>query len=279
MKKMFLCLGLALATMASAQVLTVKSVERLSVPTGDVRVAGVSADASFLLLTTNGNVGLKKYCLATGEMTTLSTAQGAGYNAEFARDGQTVVYRERLMAKDKTFQTRLMKMETTASKPMMLVAPTRSLKKVCAGANINTERPVVSIEDRQLMVTIGTMTTQISPLGTNKSYIWPSVSPDGTRVLFYVAGTGAFVSDLMGNNVKFLGRDVRAPRWFNNQVVIGMNDQDDGEVTTSSSIVAVDLQGRTQVLTKGVNAMYPYAAAGKIFCTGFEGETYMITVE
>ena len=57
-----------------------------------------------------------------------------------------------------------------------------------------------------------------------------------------------------------------------------MNDQDNGEVVTSSEIVAVSLGGQTQVLTNGIDAMYPYACNGKIVCSGLNGETYLINV-
>lgn len=278
MKKAFLLIGLAIATMASAQVLNVQSVEKLNIPKGDVKVAGISQDGSFVLLTTSSNTGLTKYVLATGEATVLSEATGAGYNAQIATDG-AVIFNERKLTQDKTFTTQVMKRELNTTKAQMLVSPTRSARKVAIASNLVAAKPVVSIEDRQLMLTIGGTTTTFSPLGTNYSYIWPSVSPDGKKVLFYVAGKGAYVSDLSGKNVTFLGRDVRAPKWYNNNVVIGMNDQDNGEVVISSEIVAVNLQGQKQVLTQGINAEYPYAANGKIVCTGFEGETYMITVK
>lgn len=279
MKKTLLSLSLAIATIASAQVLNVRSVEQLSIPAGDVKVAGVSQDGSFVLLTSSANAGLKKVVLATGETTVLSEAAGAGYNAAISEDGQTVIFRERTMAKDKTFKTKLLKKELSGKKTQTLVTPTRSIRQVALAANLAVARPVVSIENRQLMLTIGGATVTLSPLGTDKSYIWPSVSPDARHILFYVAGTGAYVCDITGQNVRFLGHDLRAPKWYNNEVVIGMNDKDNGEVVISSEIVAVNLQGSTQVLTSGINAMYPYAADGKIVCSGFEGETYMITVE
>ena len=57
-----------------------------------------------------------------------------------------------------------------------------------------------------------------------------------------------------------------------------MNDKDNGETVISSEIVAVNLNGQTQVLTNGIDAMYPYACSGKIVCSGLNGETYLINV-
>lgn len=279
MKKSFLLIGLVISMMASAQVLNVKSVQQLSVPTGDVQVAGISQDGSYILLTSNSHTGLIKYTLATGEQEVLSTAPGAGYNVAIANDGQSVVFREKIVRQDKSVEQKLVRRDIVRKMDNTLVNSTRNARQLTVANQLQAQRPTVSIEDQQLVLTIGGNAQVISPCGTDKSYIWPSVSPDAQHILFYVCGRGAFVCDINGNNVRFLGRDIRAPKWYNNSVVIGMNDKDNGEVTTSSEIVAINLQGRTQVLTNGINAMYPYACSGKIVCSGFNGETYLITVK
>ena len=60
-----------------------------------------------------------------------------------------------------------------------------------------------------------------------------------------------------------------------------MNDKDNGEVVTSSSIVAVTLDGTRQTLTdSSVIAMYPYASLNgeKIAFTTSNGEAYIINI-
>ncbi|MBQ0034618.1 MAG: PD40 domain-containing protein [Bacteroidales bacterium] len=278
MKKSILFIGLVMSMMASAQVLKVQSVQQLSVPTGDVRVAGISPDGSFILLTSGTNKGLTKYDLISGSQEVLSTANGAGYNASIASDGQSVVYREKVVAQGNQLNNKLVRLNLQTRQENVLVDQTRSLGRIAMANQLEVGRPSVSIEDRQLVLTIGGTSRVLNPCG-DASYLWPSVSPDGQKILFYVGGRGAYVCDMNGRNVKFLGRDLRAPKWYNNSVVIGMNDQDNGEVVTSSEIVAVSLRGKKQVLTNGINAMYPYACNGKIVCSGFNGETYLITVE
>lgn len=76
-------------------------------------------------------------------------------------------------------------------------------------------------------------------------YIWVSVSPDGSRLLFTAAGKGTFVTDLEGNIIKELGY-LNAPTWMNNNWVLGMNDQDDGHKITSSDIIAVHLPSESR---------------------------------
>lgn len=279
MKKSFLLIGLVISLMASAQVLDVKSVQKLQIPEGDVQVAGISPDGSYILLTDNSHSGLQKYQLATGETEVLSTAPGAGYNVQIAADGQSLMFREKTLGTNRTFSSQLISRDLKQKTNRMIAAPTRNLRQLAVAGQLQMERPAVSIENQQIVLTMGGNTTVLSPCGADKSYIWPSVSPDAQHLLFYVCGKGAYISDINGKNVQFLGHDLRAPKWYNNQIIIGMNDKDNGETTISSEIVAVNLQGQKQVLTSGIDAMYPYAANGKIVCSGLNGETYLIEVK
>lgn len=279
MKKVFFLAALAFTMAANAQVLNVTSVQQLDVPAGDVKVAGIAPDGSYILLTTGSNQGLKQFNLADKTMVTLSEAPGAGYNANISADGQTVVYRETSYDANRLRQMGLKSHNVASGQKQQLVKKTRSSRKLAVSGNLVAARPTCSIEDRQLMITIGGTTTQLSPLGTDKSYIWPSISPNGKKVLFYVCGVGAYVCNIDGSAIRFLGHNLRAPKWYNDSVVIGMNDKDNGETVISSEIVAVNLNGQTQVLTSGIDAMYPYACSGKIVCSGLNGETYMINIQ
>ena len=279
MKKSFLLIGLVISLMASAQVLDVTSVQKLQIPEGDVKVAGISPDGSYILLTNNTHTGLQKYQLATGETQVLSTAQGAGYNVQIADDGQSVMFREKTLNRNHLYKSKLVVRNLNKSFSKTLARPTRDYSQLNVAGQLQMGKPAVNIQNQQIVLTIGGTSTVLSPCGADKSYIWPSVSPDAQHILFYVCGQGAYVCDMNGNNVQFLGHDLRAPKWYNNQIIIGMNDKDNGEFTISSEIVAVNLQGQKQVLTSGINAMYPYAANGKIVCSGLNGETYLIEVK
>lgn len=279
MKKSFLLIGLVISLMASAQVLDVTSVQKLQIPEGDVKVAGISPDGSYILLTNNTHTGLQKYQLVTGETQVLSTAPGAGYNVQIANDGQSVMFREKTLNRNNLYKSKLVVRNVNKSLSKTLALPTRDFSKLDVAGQLQMGRPMVNIQNQQIVLTVGGTSTVLSPCGADKSYIWPSVSPDAQHILFYVCGQGAYVCDMNGKNVQFLGHDLRAPKWYNNQIIIGMNDKDNGEVTISSEIVAVSLQGQKQVLTNGIDAMYPYAANGKIVCSGLNGETYLIEVK
>ncbi|MCM1034205.1 MAG: hypothetical protein NC038_00595 [Paludibacter sp.] len=301
MKKLIFSIALFTTVTASAQILEVASVARLATPVNeDTKVAGISPDGTYILLTRGTNEGLQKYDLQNNTIATLTDAAGAGYNAAISADGKEIVYRETTVGKDQLRRSALLKQNLTSGETAVVVEPTRDLEGFTVQGNtvmaverkqlktkaLNTQtamhaQPVVSIKDRQLMITVGGKTTVLSPNGQDKSYIWPSLSPDGTKVCYYVAGNGAWVANIDGSDVRFIGRDCRAAKWYNNSIIIGMADRDNGHVVTASDIVAYTLDGQKQVLTDGSKvAMYPYASAdgSKIVFSTDNGEAWLISI-
>ena len=73
------------------------------------------------------------------------------------------------------------------------------------------------------------------------NYIWASLSPDQTMILFNTK-FGTAVCDLNGKEIINLG-NVNAPVWYGNDYIVGMNDQHDGYYFTSSNIVIASVDG------------------------------------
>ncbi len=297
MKKTLLMLALTIPMMAFAQIMEVASVEKLNTPQMDAKIAGISPDGSYILLTTGTNTGLQKYDLATGQVSVLTTAEGAGYNAKISADGKDVVYRETTTGADRLRRSKLVR-QTLASKATSTIVPeTRDLegyaihgnavvavnkRKVSRAGVPTVVRPVVSIKDRQLMISRGEESVVLSPNGTHLSYLWPSISPDGTKVCYYIAGNGCWVANIDGSNPQYIAHKCRAAQWYNNNTLIAMADEDDGHVITASAIVAYTLDGKKQVLTgSNLIATYPYASVDgkKIAFSTEQGEVYMLNIK
>lgn len=278
MKKILLLAVALVSIMASAQVLNVESVEKLNIPqNADSKIAGISPDGSYVLITSQSNEGLVKFDLATGKVSTITTAVGAGYNVEISADSKEVTYREVTYAKDKSRLTSLVRQDLSTAKKYTLVKSTREMHQARVRRAI---APVVSIQNGELVLTVGTVTKVLSPNGQGLSYLWPSVSPDGSKIVYYVSGS-VWVCNVNGTNPQRIGK-FRAPQWYNNNVVVGMNDQDNGHYVISSEIVAYTLDGEKQVLTNNtIMAMYPYVSAdgSKIVCSTPVGEAYLINLK
>ena len=277
MKKIFLSLALAISMMASAQVFEVGQLTKLNTPTDtDVKVAGVSADGSYVLITSGSNQGLRRYDVATGETTTITTAAGAGYNVQISQDGQEVVYRETKFDNKGLRKNNIIRLDMATAKTTTVAKAQRDMMAMTTtGANVS-----VSISDRKIVLTKNGKNIVLAPNGSNESYIWPSISPDGTKLCYYVCGNGCWVANLDGSGKQYIGHGVQAAKWYDNNTLVAMDAEDDGHFTTASAVVAYTLDGKKQVLTNNsMIAMYPYAANNTIVFSTLDGETYMLNVK
>ena len=300
MRKVLLAFAATLTVGGWAQVFNVASLVPVALPP-DVgsKVVAISGQGDFLLLTADDNSGLTKLDLSTGKAQNITRAAGAGYDARVSPDGKRVVYRENSFTSGHLRMVSLRSINLGSGQTRELVAPTRNLQGV--GINNQAALPVtrgqvtakgfegkvsdksgvvLSINNRQLMISCNGKTRNLSPNGKDKSYLWPSLSPDGNKILYYVGAEGAFVCNLDGSNVKPLGM-MRAPQWWDDATVVGMYDQDDGEFVYASRIVATNLKGDKQSLTPdSLIAMYPKvsAQAGKIAFSTPDGKAYIINV-
>lgn len=295
MRKLLFALALGFSMSAMGQVLQVTSIDKVNLP-DKAAVAAISPQGDYLLLTSSTNQGLVKLDLTSGQTQVLSNAPSAGHNVKISPDGQTVVYREGSFNNKHLRLSTLKSVNLSTGASQVLVKATRDLQGYAVDATsvgavnkgkfsnkaIGTAKaqklPVLSIDKGQLMLTVNGKTRKLSPNGDQFSYMWASLSPDGTKVLYYQAAHGTYVCNLDGSDVRKVGQ-MRAPVWYDDNTVVGMMDKDDGEFIYASTIVAATLDGTTQVLTgDDVIAMYPHAITGKIVFSTPAGEAYMINV-
>ena len=276
-KTILLVAACVVSMLASAQIFQVTSVQELKGASyQDARVAGISPNGDYVLMTNGSNQGLKRYDIATGELSVITDAEGAGFNVQVSRDGKEVVFRERFTDENKLRYNNIMRANfSTNKKEMVAKKQTNNEKMEIPGSNIvlhNTEC-MMYIEKNGKRI-------KVAPQGNDVNYIWASLSPDKTKILYYVSEMGCYVCDTDGRNSRFIGWDCRAPQWYNNEIIISMNDQDDGHFTTKSAILAYTLDGKVQVLTSpDMIAMYPFAAEGKVVFSTLQGKTYLLNVK
>ena len=303
MKKIMIALSLLTAMAGQAQIMKVSSIEPLNLNQEKDKVAqavAISPQGDYLLLSSDSKQGLVKFDLATRAATTVTTDEGAGSEVSISNDGQMVVYSE-VSYKNKRRHQAVKSIDLTNGKKQTLVKASRhqqgftiengtaatmtdgkmklhSLKK---GAAQTMERPVLSRYHLKLYITQGGETRQLAPNGADERYIWASLSPDGNRVLYYVSGQGTFVCDIDGSNVIPMG-NLTAPKWWNDNTIVGMDEVDDEYSITASAIVAHTLDGQQQTLTgDDVIATYPLPSSqsGKIAFSTPDGQIYLINVE
>ena len=199
--------------------------------------------------------------------TVISEEPGAGKEVAFPGKNE-VLYRERTPAgedADYTYKTYDLKDKEYAEVEKPPSAPLE-----------------VRVDRKQLqLVKHGEVVRKMDPVGDHY-YIWASLSPDGRRLLFTAAGKGTYVTDLDGNVVANLGM-LNDPGWMNEEWVLGMEDQDDGERVLSSNVVARHVPSETRVnLTRDFDgiALYPESSpeAERIVFHNPQGEIFIANI-
>jgi len=119
--------------------------------------------------------------------------------------------------------------------------------------------PIVMIENSDLVLYNNGVREVVNPNGDG-NYLWASVSPDGTKLLFTFAGQGSFVTDLSG---KILGKfnEAHYPQWSSDgEWILYMKDYDDGEKVIESDLFISTVDGNNEFKiteTKERHEMYP----------------------
>ena len=93
----------------------------------------------------------------------------------------------------------------------------------------------------KIRIVSGDKSLEISPVTEAHSYLWASLSPDGSKILFYAGGVGAFVCDLQGNIIGSYGR-CSSPAWCGNNHIVVCRETSDGHQYESASLEIVSRQ-------------------------------------
>ncbi len=303
MKKTLLSLFATVAAIsAAAQVVEVQSVDLVPVNADlKVNLARISPDGTFAIVSNNNNTALTRIDLKSGAARKVAD-NGSALELKFSPDSKAIIYKSSTTAQNKLRYHAIKSVELESGTVRNLTASLRhagsfglttsgnfavaSEGKLMArnsrGISVKADNAyIVGIHHGHLMLTRpdGT-TTAIDPQGKG-SYLWPSISPDGTKIVYFMVGRGCYVCDLDGSNARSLGY-IHAPAWLGNDIVIGCQDYDNGEYITSSTIVASNLNGTMQTLTDGkLLGLAPTASAdgSKITFSSADGKLYVITLK
>ena len=298
MKKILLSAALRCGGLvAFAQLVNVDSFTKVRLPE-NVRVssATISPDGTFFVASDPSGSGIATIDVATGKQTVVAKNASA-FGMVISDDSENIMFR-RVSTKNNLRYTSLHNVNIATGSEVELVAPSRNLSgysfcgktanavnngklksKNLVGGAVEKD-VVVSIDYGHLNVTVNGVTKTLDPQG-HSSYLWPSLSPDKTKIVYWVAYKGCYVCNIDGSNPIRLG-ELRAAKWLGNNMVVGMKDADNGEYVTSSSIVVSDLNGKKQTVTEPTMiAMYPSTTSdGKhiAFIDG-NGELFIINLK
>ncbi len=251
----------------------------------------LAADGSRLLFSDSDANGLSLYDYATGAVTTVTTAAGAGFDASFAADGRVYYVGQQRGEHNLVYRSgHAFDPATGASAEVM--PPQHGavhLVRAMAGAAFSAGRQAmampatagVSVYTEGSTVVIGRAGREQahSPVPSHAGYLWPSLSPDGTRVAFFAAERGICVIDLDGHLLAQLG-NYEFPSWLNDHYLVAQHATDDGHQFTSSQIMLLKADGSwsRELTSPSSMTMQPTAANGKLVYTTIDGRLYEMQI-
>ena len=255
----------------------------------------LSPDGQKVLFTQSDYDGLKVYDINDDVVTPLASDRLSGFSPAFSKDGKSVYFlsqtRENMLVYRSLKKVNLdgSGMETIAGKSRGMLHPVAvdggvvsvsdSGRKLKAKGNGGT---YVYSAGKELVVVKNGVEKKLTPVPTKYTYIWESLSPDGTKILFYAGGVGAYICDLDGNVVAELGK-YTSPAWCGNDYVVAVNATHDGHQYESSQIVLLKADGSyKKELTAPVSmSMHPTASAAgdRITYNTIDGRLFLMDLE
>lgn len=220
----------------------------------------LSLDGSRLFFSSANYKGLWSKNLSSGKIERISNQLGAGYDIAFDRSNN-LIYRENRFVNGKVFSS-LKSIDPVSKKAIVIEKDVRDLKVnksfdgqaqsyfkdsqiysigTQALSKNNSGDVIAYNENSQIVILENNQKRVIEPMGKG-FYLWISLSPNKSKLLFTFAGRGTFVSDLNGKILNVVGY-ANYPSWSSDgNWVLFMKDIDDGEKLLTSEIYIANLK-------------------------------------
>ena len=237
----------------------------------------LSPDGQWLLFSPTDATALMLKNLQTGAVTTVANKDYPGFDAVFGNDGK-VYYVTQVRKKNGLVYRAGHCYDPATGKDQVVLKPQHGrvqALRATAGVVINGERQMYRSNanvgawaytsgDKLYLVDEAGVTRSLQPVKDSNGYLWASLSPDGTMVMFEAASRGVTVCDLNGQIIAELGQFLM-PSWYNNDYIIAMSNA--GNVRTSGSrIWLIGVNGETvkPISPKEERAVQPMVAGNKV---------------
>jgi Tol biopolymer transport system component len=262
-------------------------------------------DEEKVFFTSEKYKGISYLDLNTREVTQLNNAPGAGYEFTFTDNGSEIIYRKDSYKGMKKYSDLMVQDVQTLDKQMLeedvrnLSMPAKVNKNKVVYLKNNSlqsfnseerqinkamsEQVYVNIENGAIALYKGDSKQVLKPAGEG-NYIWPSLSPDKTKLLFTLAGNSTYAYDLQSGELNDLG-DAHAPKWSpDGNWIVYMKDKDDGHKITASDIFIKNVNTKKEMKltsTDGTIEMYPSWAPSqeKVVFNSLKGEIYSLELK
>lgn len=277
MRIKFLTIALAGVLFASAQEVTITRHEQLLKGVeNEVYNPVLSADGQKVLFTQSSYKGLKMYDMEDDATIKVADDWMAGFKPAFSRDGKSVYFMSQTRGDDMRIYREMKSFDFDSRATAIVAEKSRGMRGPVSvdgglavvsdnGKMLKAKRKgglYVYADGAELVVVRDGEEKRLSPVETKYTYLWESLSPDGTKILFYAGAKGAYVCDLDGNVLADLGK-YTSPYWMGNDYIVAENATSDGHQYESCQIMLLKADGSfSKALTKPESmSMNPTASA------------------
>lgn len=211
-------------------------------------------------------------------MAVIDTDAAAGFAPIFNADGSKVFYRTAMLVDGLLCHDVRSYDIAKGSAPVKLQSYSR---KAPSDLNAVSAKDNYAFADyRDIVLCRDGVTTKINPIADAHSYLWASLSPDGSHLLFCEPFEGVFVAKTDGSQPQRIAAKGDFPAWLSNNMIAFVVTHDDGYVVLDSKLCVVNIaSGRTTDITD-VDTLVgeAAAAAGKVVYSDLQGNMYLIQV-
>lgn len=278
MKTKSLIIAVALGACASMSAADISAIYTKKVDVGcDAHHPTLSPNGEVVLFTSEDYTGLKSFNLSTQEKNVIDQSPKAGFSPRFTADGNEVVYRTSLK-EDGVSRSDVKRYSFVSKNKTQLM---KHSKDVINTPSLVADTYAYAFAKKQAMeVSINGVKREINPIEYGYRYLWPSLSPSATKLVFNEVYSGLFVSNADGTQAKFLASRGEYPCWVGDKFVVALSTKDDGYVITSAKIIAVEVAtGKVTELTDdSVKVDGLTAIDDKIVYTTEEGNMYVMNI-
>ena len=248
----------------------------------------ISPDGQWLLYSPTEGTSLMLKNLTTGTVQTVANEGYPGFDAILAQDGKVYYVTQQRKKNGLLYRTGHCYDPATGKDQVVLKPQHGRVQPLHAarGVVINGERQVYrnakqvgaycyTRGDMLYLVDEAGNTRALQPVQDSNGYLWASMSPDGTKVLFEAASRGLFVCDLNGEYITELG-EFLMPCWYNNDYIIAMNGANGSRVW----LLSLDGEVCKPISPRGERAVQPMTAGGKVvYSLLYSGEVKQLELD
>ncbi len=248
----------------------------------------ISPDGQWLLYSPTEGTSLMLKNLMTGTVQTVANEGYPGFDAILGQDGKVYYVTQQRKKNGLLYRTGHCYDPATGKDQVVLKPQHGRVQPLHAarGVVINGERQVYrnakqvgaycyTRGDMLYLVDEAGNTRALQPVQDSNGYLWASMSPDGTKVLFEAASRGLFVCDLNGEYITELG-EFLMPCWYNNDYIIAMNGANGSRVW----LLSLDGEVCKPISPRGERAVQPMTAGGKVvYSLLYSGEVKQLELD